>query len=155
MTEIYYHLFDIRLQFPISPPPISSHYCLSFPAQQSTPPPFLLSNRQVFPHGHQQIMAYQVAIRLSISPCVKAEHSDPIQGVGRVPKANRRFRDSPWSHVSSPIREPSYTIVTSIESCFAKFYIFKYFYTISTSYMTQTLVFLLLSLFSVDIPRMC
>ena len=79
-TNIGVYIY-ITSQLQFSLPPLLPVLPRSVHNPQSTPAPSLFRKGQVS-HEYQQNMAYQVAVRLSTSPCIQAGQDNPLWGTG-------------------------------------------------------------------------
>lgn len=62
-------------------------------------------------------MSYQVTVRLSISPCVKAEQGNPVEGIGYQKEA-KELGTALSLNVRSPTNRPTYTTVTFMQRAY-------------------------------------
>lgn len=87
---ILFHILVIAPLLPLLPHPFPS-----FAPFKSAPSPCSLMKGPAS-HGHQQSVAYHIAIRPSISPCIQADQGNPVSGY--VPKSQPKYEEQSCSH---------------------------------------------------------
>lgn len=117
MPFIYLFIYSLIYNISTEVSSLSSSQFLPFPqlplSPRSTEPPFPFRKRGPS-QWYQPNMAYQVAVRLGISPHITAEKGNPMRGK-MFQKQAKVSETVPMPTVRCPIGTPSYTTVTTIQ----------------------------------------